>query len=248
MLKKSILIIFILITSAQVQANIALSKYRLYFDNNNRSDALQLRNTGSVALTYRVELGLVAMTEEGILREVEDDPMSAIKMLKFSPKSGAIAPGDRQALRFALRKPASLAEGEYRAVLRITSTQQTNAVGSVSILPKLAYSVPIIVRHGRLEATTELLQPRLVLKGDTPHIELWQSLQGNRSLFGDFIVSDEDGNELGILNSSAVYLPLQGRKILIPLKQVTKGKVIIHYREIAKYGGKLEANTEIELH
>jgi fimbrial chaperone protein len=140
-----------------------------------------------------------------------------------------------------------LAEGEYRAALNIISSKQTSATGSVSIQPKLAYSVPIIVRHGRLEAKTQLLEPRLVMKGDTPHIELWQSLEGNRSLFGDFIVTDQEGNEIGLLKSSAVYLPLKGRKILIPLKGNVKGKAHIGYKENAKYGGDLEVTTEIEL-
>jgi fimbrial chaperone protein len=248
MLKRIIYVLFIWSVAASSYGNISLSKYRLYFDNNNRSDALQLRNTGSNAINYRVELGLVAMTEEGILRAVDEDPMSAKDFLKYSPKSGTIAPGEAQALRFAVRKPASLAEGEYRAVLNITTTNQVSAVGTVSIQPKLSYSVPIIVRHGRLEASTQLLEPRLVMKGDTPHIELWQSLEGNRSLFGDFTMIDEDGNEIGLLKSSAVYLPLNGRKILIPLKEMVKGKVTVQYKENAKYGGNLEATTEIELH
>jgi fimbrial chaperone protein len=240
---------FILLFSVafQAQANLALSKYRLYFDNNNRADSLQLRNAGSATLDYEVELGLVAMTEEGTLHTVEEDPLSAIDLVRYSPRRGTIEAGGRQALRFALRKPAGLADGEYRAVLLISSTTQTSKNTNVSLNPTLTYSIPIIVRHGRVEASTELLEPRLVMRSDIPHIEFWQSRQGNRSLYGNFIVSDEQGNELGILSNSAVYLPLNRRKITIGLNKMVKGKVLIEYKEIAKFGGNLAAKAMIEL-
>jgi hypothetical protein len=244
---KSFLCLLVVAITGNVQANIALSKYRLYFDNNTRSDALQLRNTGSETVSFSIELGLVAMTEDGILRKVDEDEFSAIGMLRYSPKRGTIEAGERQALRFALRKPASLPDGEYRAVLQITSTIENGANGGVSIRPKLSYSVPIIVRHGQLNASTDLLNPRLVMVGGTPNIEFWQSLEGNRSLFGNFIVTDSQGNEIGILKNSAVYQPLKRRKVLISLNKPTKGKVNIDYQEIAKYGGDLSAHTEIEL-
>jgi P pilus assembly chaperone PapD len=246
-LKSLVFLILFLSFSSQVQANLALSKYRLYFDNNNRADSLQLRNAGAVALSYKVDLGLVAMTEEGTLRKIEEDPFSAIGLLRYSPKRGRIEAGGRQALRFSLRKPAGLKDGEYRAVLLISGSPESESDNSLSIRPTLSYSVPIIARHGRLEAATELLEPRLVMRSDTPHIELWQSLEGNRSLFGNFIVSDDKGNELGVLNNSAVYLPLKRRKVNIALNKMVKGKVIIEYKEIAKFGGDLAAKTEIEL-
>jgi P pilus assembly chaperone PapD len=242
-----ILFIFLLNFTNQAQANLALSKYRLFFDNSNRSDSLQLRNTGSGALTFSVSLGLVAMTEEGTLHQIEDDPYSAIGLLRYSPKRGRIEAGGRQALRFSLRKPADLEDGEYRAVLLISSAPEADGSGSLSIRPSLSYSVPIIARHGRLEAKTELLEPRLIMRSGVPHVEFWQTLEGNRSLFGNFIVSDNKGNELGVLNNSAVYLPLKRRKVNIPLNDMVKGKVVIDYKEIAKFGGNLAAKTEIEL-
>lgn len=239
---------FVVITlTGQASANVALSKYRLYFDNTTRSDALQLRNTGATGLEFTAELSLVAMTEEGTLRKVEEDPLSAIKLLRFSPKRGTIAPGNRQALRFAVRKPANLAPGEYRAVLNLTSSFNAGNKGNVNLNTKLAYNVPVILRHGRTEAVTELLEPKLVMAESVPHIELWQSLVGNRSLFGNFIVTDEQGNELGVLNSVAVYQPLTRRKVLIPLAQQSSGRITIQYNEIAKFGGNLEAKTVIQL-
>ena len=240
---------FILFLSVafQAQATLSVSKYRLYFDKDNRTDSLQIRNTGSVLMDYSVELSLVAMTEDGTLYKVEEDPLSAIPLLRYSPRRGTVEAGGRQALRFALRKPAGLADGEYRALLTISSTADTKSTATVSLNTTLNYNIPIIVRHGRVEATTELLEPRLVMRSDIPHLEFWQSRQGNRSLYGNFIVSDEQGNELGALNNSAVYLPLKRRKVSIELNKRVKGKVSVEYEEIAQFGGELTATTEIEL-
>ena len=233
--------------SAHVQANIALSKYRVFFDTDSRTDAIQIRNTGSVSIRYSVELGLVEMTEEGTMFVVSEDPKSAIPFLRFSPKRGVIAPGNRQALRFALRKPAGLEDGEYRAVLKLTSKLDASSVGNVNLNTALTYNVPIIVRHGRVSASSELLQPQLVMKDGTAHIQLWQSREGNRSLFGNFLVTDADGNELGVLNNVATYLPLNRRKVLIPLSREVTGDVTISYNEVAKFGGSIQSSTQLSL-
>lgn len=237
----------LLILSLDVNANVALSKHRLFFDNNSRNEALQLRNTGAVTMEYSAELSLVAMTEEGTLRKIEADPYSAIKLLRFSPKRGTIAPGGRQALRFAVRKPANLPHGEYRAVLNLTSTYTGGSIGNVKLNTKLAYNVPVIIRHGRTEVTSELLEPKLVMIEDAPHIEVWQSLNGNRSLFGNFIVMDKNGDEVGLVNHIATYMPLSRRKVLIPLSKKVSGLVTIKYNELTQYGGSIESTTTLNI-
>lgn len=247
MLKILITFLCLSTVSLSAYANLSLSKFRLYFDNSNRNDALQMRNKGDAPVSYSAELSLVAMTEEGTLHPVESDSFSAIGLLRYSPKRGVINPGQRQALRFSVRKPAGLKEGEYRAVLKITSAPVTSQAGSIALQSKLAYNLPIVVRHGRLEATTELTNPRLVNVGSTPSIELWQLLEGNRSVFGNFIVEDSDGNEVGILNNSAVYQPLKRKKVLIPLSQNVKGDITIKFNEIAVYGGSETAQTSINV-
>ena len=40
-----------------------------------------------------------------------------------------------------------------------------------------------------------------------------------------------------MLNNVAVYLPLERRKILIPLTKAVEGDVIIRYSENKKFGG-----------
>jgi len=218
-------------------ANVALSKFRIFFDSKSRSDSLQLRNTGATDLRYSAELSLTTMTEDGIVYAVTEDTLSATKLIRYSPKRGMIKPGGRQALRFALRKPAGLEDGEYRATLRLVTELVPTTTGNVNLASKLAYNIPIIVRHGEIVAEASLQNPSTIIYNDKPHVQVWLTRTGNRSLFGNFIVEDKNGNELGVLNNVATYRPLEQRKILIPLHTVVKGDVVIRFTEQEKFGG-----------
>lgn len=244
----TIITIFTLGISQQAVANITLSKNRLFFDQNQRADALQLRNTGGNRMNFTASLRLVEMTEQGTLRTVKELDKSALKLVRFSPKRGTVEPGGKQVIRFSVRRPRSLEAGEYRAVLNVETSMALDRPEAVTLNTRLAYNMPIIVRQGETVAATELSKPRLVTVGNTPHIELWQTLDGNRSLFGNFIVTDKDNNEVGILNGIAVYPPLTQRKVLIPLdSDVQSGTVNIQYQEVAEYGGDLSAATSLQL-
>lgn len=237
-------VVFLFVLSTPASANVALSKFRVFFDTQDRSNSLQLRNTGASEVKYTAELALNAMTEDGAIYSVSDDPFTATPLLRFSPKRGVIKPGERQAIRFALRKPVGLEDGEYRAVIRLTTELSPTSGGNVNLASKLAYNVPIIVRHGKLTVESALESPSTVMHNGVTSIQVWQTRQGNRSLYGNFIVETRDGEELGVLNNVAAYRPLERRKVLIPLHKVVKGPVIIKYIEDKKFGGNLELSIE----
>lgn len=249
-MKKIVLVSLALLAYLQsipyAAANIALAKHRIFFAANQRTEALQFRNTSGVTITYSAELGLTAMTEEGTIYAVDNDPLSAKGMIRYSPKRGTIPPGGKQVIRLSVRKPASLADGEYRAALLLTGAiAEEGEADKVTVRPALTFSIPIIVRNGRVQATTQLRNPEFVMINDEPAVKVWQSLNGNRSLFGNFTIVDDSGIELGALNRSAIYQPLAGRSVTIPLSKAVKGKTIIQYQEIEKFGGSLTAEAEI---
>ncbi len=239
---------YLLLIAQSAFANINMSKNRLFFDSNQRGNSLQLRNAGANTMNYTASLHLVEMTEDGSLQRVKDATDSAIKMIRFSPKRGSIKPGDAQVVRFAVRRSPKLASGEYRAVFSLVSAIDNTSESSVSLNTKLAYNMPVIVRHGETTATTALEKPRLVMQGDVPHIELWQTLEGNRSLFGNFIITDENQKEIGSIKRVAMYSQLSQRKVVIPLREnVNGGNVYIKYQEIAEFGGNLTASAALQL-
>ena len=222
--------------SSVANADVSLSKFRIYFDSKSRSDSIQIRNTSSTPMSYQAE--------EGLVYAVTEDPLTASTFIRYSPKRGNILPGERQALRFALRKPAGLADGEYRANLRLVTEIAPGTNGNVNLASKLAYNIPIIVRHGRITAEASMVNPSTIIYNGKPHVQVWLKRSGNRSLFGNFIIEDANGEEIGVLNNVAVYRPLERRKVLIPLQNAKKGPVVIRFTEIDKFGGDIALSIE----
>jgi len=246
-----IISLFPLLSSFNVSAHLALSEYRLYFDNNAKTNALTLRNTSNTSMKYTIELTQSDMTEQGTLIPVTDAQTkgrSAKTLLRFSPRRGEIKPQGIQAVRFSVRKPASLADGEYRSVLRI-SGQIVNSPTSKNVGTRstLAYNIPVIIRQGKLAATASLATPTLIMQNGVPTIELWLTRQGKRSLYGDFTITDSNHNKLAELTGVAIYPPLLRRKVDIPLTKTGQGKVTIKFQEQSHYGGNLTLTNSIIL-
>jgi len=247
-----LLILIAALTLPQVcSANLSLSEYRLYFDGRTKNNSLLIRNTSDKNLDFKVTLSHKDMTEEGTLIEVttqEVEGRSAKSMLRFSPRRGVIEPKGMQAIRMTVRKKAELPTGEYRAVLKITASEsKNNNNNGVSIRPKVIYSVPVIVRHGQLEATSELLSPKFILQNGQPTLMLWQSLNGNRSLYGDFKLVNNEDKIVGELHNVAVYPPLSRRKVYILLQQPSTGPLTLHYAENTEYGGNIELTIPVNI-
>lgn len=221
-------------------ANMALSDYRLFFDANTRSNAIQIRNTASQPLQFTTQVLHYKMTEEGTLQEVtgtEAELFSAKPLLRYSPKRATIPPLGIQAIRFSVRKPRNLKDGEYRSVLRITGTEVNESGAGINIRSRLSYNLPVIIRHGELFADVSLMEPKLVNQNGVMQVQLWQTRTGNRSLYGGFVITDEDGNEVGRLNGIGLYPPIERRKVFIPLTEEAQGNLTITYTEDLKYGG-----------
>jgi len=231
-------------------ANLSLSEYRLYFDGRTKNNSLLIRNTTDKNLDFKVTLSHKDMTEEGTLIEVttqEVEGRSAKNMLRYSPRRGVIEPKGMQAIRMTVRKKAELPAGEYRAVLKITASESQNNNQGVSIRPKVIYSVPVLVRHGQLQATSELINPKYILQNGQPTLMLWQTLQGNRSLYGDFKLLNSENEIIGELHNVAIYPPLSRRKIYILLQQPSNGPLTLHYAENPEYGGNIELTIPVNI-
>ncbi len=232
-------------------ANLSLSEYRLYFDGRTKNNSLMIRNTSDKNLDFKLSLTHKDMTEEGSLIDAtpkQVEGRSAAGMLRFSPRRGSIAPKGMQAIRMTVRKKAELPAGEYRAVLKIVASEapDPNAVG-ITIRPKISYSVPVIVRHGQLEADSQLINPQLISQNGRPTIMFWQTLTGNRSLYGNFELTDSNNLPVGEVTNVAVYTPLSRRKVYISLQQPIVGPLTLKYTENPQYGGNIELAIPVNI-
>lgn len=237
MLRLSLLTLACILFSGNVLAHFSIDKVRLYFDRSNRFQTLTLRNSIDKPITYSIKVNHVEMTPDGRLIPVADDKAyhSAKSLLRYSPRRGTVLPGGSQILRFTVRKPQGIEEGEYRSQLRIEGglANDPNMLAA-----KLAYNLPIIIRHGKPKATADLELVGLD-KNDKGNPVLMLNIlrQGNRSLFGNFTITNAEGNVIGETKGMSVYEPLDKRLARIDLSGLVTSDITVRYDELIEYGG-----------
>jgi hypothetical protein len=166
-----------------------------------------------------------------------------------------------------LRKPAELAEGEYRSHLQFEllpeaegSTSIENQAGGkeigVVLNTLVGASVPVIVRHGATSAAVRLSGLALAREGKQPVLSLLFEREGGSSVYGDLAVSftprGGKPQQLAQVGGIAVYTPNALRKAAVPLQlpggaALAHGTIEVSYRERPEAGGKLLAQAALEL-
>jgi P pilus assembly chaperone PapD len=246
---------------------------RLVFEGRARSAELFLLNNSDTPGTYRLSLQDMAMDEDGTIVPAEgldQESGSASKLLRFSPRQVALAPGERQVIRVLVRKPAGLADGEYRSHLHILALPppelgagiappgETEAEGfQVMLIPTFAVNVPVIVRQGALEAEARISGLALVRDaGGAPTLEFWLERTGSRSVYGDLVATllPTGGAAVAVAAAAgiAVYTPTPRRRMTLPLSlpgdtNPGPGRIVLAYTEPAEAGGALIAEAALEL-
>jgi hypothetical protein len=196
----------------------------------------------------------------------------ADSMLVHSPRQVVLAPGAAQLVRVLVRKPADLASGEYRSHLifdRIASPTAANSVSKDAALPAgevgiqltalVGVSIPVIVRHGETSATVRISDMALLAgatSDDGPMLSLALERSGNRSVYGDLVVSftPEGGKEavVGKASGVAVYAPNPLRRAKLGIRPASgsgfaRGTFTVKYTERREEGGKLMAQANLVL-
>jgi len=251
-------------------AELMLHPTRLVFDKNQRAAQIELINNGSTPATYRISLVNRRMLENGQFEAIETPAPGeqfADPMLRYSPRQITLRPGSAQTVRVMLRKPAELADGEYRSHLQFERLPE--AEGSTSIESQaggkdigvvlntlIGASVPVIVRHGATAATVRLSGLALAREGKQPVLALQFDREGSSSVYGDLAVSftprGGKPQQLALVGGIAVYTPNRSRKAAVPL-QVPSGSALAHgtieasYRDRPEAGGKVLAQATLEL-
>jgi P pilus assembly chaperone PapD len=250
-------------------AELMLHPTRLVFDKNQRAAQIELINNGSTPATYRISLVNRRMSESGQFEPVETPAPGeqfADPMLRYSPRQITLQPGMAQTVRVMLRKPAELAEGEYRSHLQFELLPEVDANTSIEnqggareigvVLNTLVgASVPVIVRHGATSATVRLSNLALARDGKQPLLSFQFEREGNSSVYGDLAVTftprGGKPQQLAQVGGIAVYTPNKVRKAAVPLQAqggaLAHGSIEVSYRDRPEAGGKLLAQATLDL-
>jgi P pilus assembly chaperone PapD len=259
-----------LLAAPPAMAGLMLHPTRLVFEKNQRASQVELINDGTESATYRISLVNRRMSDDGqiaVITEPGPGEQFADSMLVFSPRQITLAPGTAQTVRVMVRRPASLANGEYRSHLLFEKQPDPGAASSVETQNQqgigivlnvlVGASIPVIVRQGETSVTAGLSHLALQRGADgKPVIALQIDRNGTRSLYGDlqatFTPSGGAPAVAATLNGMAVYTPNPIRRTLLPVTvpaatTLAHGILRVTYRERPDAGGKLLAEATLDL-
>ncbi|MBY4676499.1 fimbrial biogenesis chaperone [Marinobacterium arenosum] len=254
-----------LLTSFEASAtsNLMITTPRVVLEGRSRTDSINLKNRGDSTGRYQIFFREKQMTSSGNIvdSKARANQWSAARLVRFSPSRLKLGAQQSQRIRLAVRKPADLAEGEYRSHLVFRSRalapeqNQNNGRAGVNFSPTFEFSIPIIVRHGRTWAEARLSDGSVVYQAHQQQIRLTLQRQGNRSLYGDFHVfgleDDQTAISLFKLKGIAHYTPLPEREVLLAVPKHLSlhsfQRLRVVFEEQPKYGGNQRAELDIEL-
>jgi hypothetical protein len=238
--------------------NLNITPKRLVLDRGNRTGTVYIFNQGNVPATFDVTVIQRVMLNNGEIRAVSDtagdaalQPLvarlkSAQEFVRATPRRVTLAPGKGQTVRIRADLPPGIAQGEYRTHLTVTtipprdagvtaeqaSSQRADQL-SFRITSVFGLSIPVIVRHGAVEAQGRIENARFdeaMISPDgvappvrTGVLRFDMRRTGSGSLFGNVEVRSKGGRDLlGVQRGIGVYPEIDHRTIQIPLRRAPK--------------------------
>lgn len=246
-----------------------LAPTRLIFEGGGRAKELTIMNQSSETQTYRVRLEDRRLSETGEYEVILDasEPFVASPMLRLSSRQIIILPKESATLRVLLRRPTSLATGEYRSHLIVTELPiiapptidpDPNAPLTATITSVLGISIPVIVRSGETSARVSIAKVVRVPVPDRPdllNIDVRLESVGNRSAFVDLrILSTRQrrGNAIFLSKAVSIYSPVNARNLTLSLTaqqtaRLKEGSAVLQYQEVNQDGVPIGPNAEVAL-
>jgi len=213
---------------------------RVVMNDKDRTAQVEIVNSGTETESYSIQLERKRMTETGEFKVISGDALPgelfSDQIVRYSPRLITLAPGAGQTIRLMLKMPDGHPEGEYRSHLSVNRIQDASNVLSQTKQEKeptdiniklTAYAniaIPIIVRHGKLNAQLEI-KDAILHPGagkEPPVVEFTMYRTGTMSVYGNIAVTlvAENGKteQVAAVNGVAVYVPNATRKARLTLR------------------------------
>jgi P pilus assembly chaperone PapD len=231
-----------------------------------RGTEVILINIGSEPATYRISLELRRMTPEGRLDVVTSEQANEIEkaakaMIRYAPRRVTLPPNQPQAIRLGIRPPQDLPDGEYRAHLLFRAipkvravTEQSSPSGgfSIALTPIYGVTIPVIIRHGNLQATAGIANARIEQTKYGRAFAFDLSRTGNRSTYGEIrVLKQGQSKPILVARGIAIYPEITSRTVSLPVPDEVaaqlKGPITVEYYEPENSGGGLIARSQMVL-
>jgi P pilus assembly chaperone PapD len=192
---------------------VSLTSYRLYLDDNNRTESFIIFAKGNVAEKCSLKLKHFSFDDNGNMslytgENIPDN--SSEPWIRFSPKNFTVQPRTPQTIRFTMRRKPNTEANEYRSYLAVSCKDEVDEAEketaadrpNITVQPNLVQNVPIIVRTGPLEATAQFTD--IEIENDIITANLKRS--GERSLYGRLsLVNNKTDEEYRYFSGVSVY-------------------------------------------
>lgn len=232
------------------QGDLMIMPKRLVFDGSQRSQEINLANTGKDTAIYAISFINYKMTETGSFEQIEtpeEGQRFSTDFLRYFPRRVSLAPNEAQTIRVQITRTGNLEEGEYRSHMYFRAVEKQIALGegnqeaaegiSIQINTVFGISIPIIIRHGNSSSEINLSDLNLDLMGDHPQLSVLINRSGNMSVYGDlsvdYISPFGKTKQIGLVKGISVYTPNSKRYFSMKLNSeevdLTKGKLKVTY-------------------
>lgn len=237
-----------LLASSVSEAVLFITPTRLVFEGRDRAATVTFLNQKNESKTYRLFWRDKKQGPDGKfvnMVEGDDVPWSAQNLIRYSPRQVTVGPQESQVVRFALRKPKDLPEGEYRSHLVIEEQAPPKIEGdeqiggdSISLMLHMLYSytMPVLVVHGDQKVAVKIRNFDTYRSSGPEWIAeaLLENTGGTSSL--GIVRLEWDGPEgtevLAEGGSINIYLPQRERKITLKYRRPnTPGRLRLAYYE-----------------
>lgn len=236
--------------AATAYAELSIIPTRVLFEGRERFEEVILLNTGDETRTYDMSWEFFRMIEGSSksMQERAEGPITDFDLSKyvvFTPRRVTLAPGGRQKIRLALRRPAEVPVGDYRAYLRFSPTfdgQQDVAEPSegqsAAVNFRYRFAIPVIFQSGDLDvaAKIESMNFERNEKNGKLIARVNISRTGVHSALGHLFIYDGQGEVLGEISNAHVYSEVGSRemKVLLSTDNLSGQTIKVEYRHYDK--------------
>lgn len=221
-------------------ARIDLLPRKIVLEDRQSGGELTIMNMGNKSNHVRISFLSYRQDEKGVYHELKTplnpafDPETVVRI---SPKQFTLPPNGRQKVRFSIRKPADLPDGEYRFHIKAISfddeefsVRRKALEGSnMSVKTNLALVIPVVVRKGELQATAKIKDIGFISAAQSssgkPALKLTIAREGNKGVMGTLRAVQKQAGaaepvEIGIVSNLNVFAESDHRDVEMPLEKV----------------------------
>jgi hypothetical protein len=237
-----------------------LTTYRIYLDDNNRSESFIVFTRDVVPEDCSLNLKHFDFDAKGKMSlytgaQVPDN--SAEDWVRFSPKNFVIQPGKPQTIRFSMRRKPNTESQEYRSYVSVSCEDVVSEAAkkdpnapkdrpTVSVKPKLVQNVPLIIRTGPLDVKASFGNVQI-----NGHMVSGQILRsGDRSLYGRISLIDKNtGEEMAFTDAISIYTETLEHSFEISAsndKNIPIEQLALKFVEDELYGGSLDFQQDLK--